>query len=77
MRAIVANAQTKTAGTTTTNRVTECKAGSKGDAAENPTACTSCAGLLGHGLGHRVGHGVGQGAGSLPRLGCWVIARVI
>ena len=39
---VVANAQTKTPGTTTANRVTECKPGFYGDAAENPTACTAC-----------------------------------
>ena len=38
----VSGAQIKTAGSATTDHVMECKAGFEGDAAENPTACTSC-----------------------------------
>ena len=38
----VANAVTKTAGTTTTDRVCECKIGFKGDAATDPSTCTAC-----------------------------------
>lgn len=37
--ALVAHAETTVAGTPTTDRVTQCKAGYRGDAAENPSEC--------------------------------------
>ena len=70
VKTCVANAVTKTAGTTTTDRVCECKIGFKGDAATDPSTCTACQPDVNF-QDMKGQTQVGRGTGTAGREGLW------